>query len=72
MKGEINRVIMAKLESRLNELNNINCNSILGRGNVGARAKVMNAEKLTSETSTEKVKAASNGKHPIGAPLQQE
>lgn len=74
MKDEINRIIMAKLESRLNELNNMNSNSILGRGNVGARVKMMDAEKPASKTATVAAtgKAAAKEKHPIGSPLHQE
>lgn len=43
MKSEINSAILSKLKSRLLYGNN-NYNSVLGRGNIGARVEMVNKE----------------------------
>ncbi|MGI6728305.1 MAG: hypothetical protein ACOX4P_07145 [Anaerovoracaceae bacterium] len=70
MKNELNRAIMAKLETRLY---NSNFRSTLSRGNIGVRAKAMNdMERACKAAESEKSKIAARGNRMTNVPVQQE
>lgn len=68
MRNDINKVIMAKLESGLFR---DNCNSVLRRGNISDRVEMQKNEKSVYETVIRKASRDTVRKQVTGAPIQQ-
>lgn len=68
MRNDINKVIMAKLESRLF---NENSNSVLRRGNTSTRVEMLKNSKPAQDTASRKSSAKAGRNHVPGTPLQQ-
>jgi|GEM_PF-4796294 len=68
MRNDINKVIMAKLESRLF---NENSNSVLRRGNTSARVEMLKNSRPAQETASRKNSVKAGRNQVSGTPLHQ-